>query len=158
MIRPASFPDIPALRDILKDALSRSRYADIAPMNGAALNAGLIQAMGLQDATPKPNACLILVSEGKARLDGVLIAVAQPLYQVLDLLMVTDMIFYTRPGSSAGPALMRAMHDWAAGADMPVVVRQGFADAVIDPERAAPLAERMGMRRAGIVYEKELHP
>lgn len=101
--------------------------------------------------------CFVAVAEREGEIEGFIIGVLQPLYQVLDVLEATDLFWYARPeahGATAG-RLLRVMHKWALSSPYVQVIRQGNSDAISDMALSGRILQRAGMRLTGNIYEKE---
>jgi hypothetical protein len=155
-IRIAKFGDIPAIFDMINEGHARSRYAGLCNVDekrakGIAMNA--IQRHGLLT----EGGCFVAVADGESGVEGFIIGILQPLYQVLDVLEATDLFWYARPNAHGATAarLLRVMHKWALSSPHVQVIRQGNSDAISDMALSGRILQRAGMRLTGNVYEKE---
>lgn len=153
MIRVAAFGDIPELISVVASAHESSNYAMISELDRDALKKVLMHY--INDPSSR-----VFVAESESGLTGVLVATCRPLYEVLSVRAVTDLIWFVQPGARAdtGPKLMRAMHEWAERLPNVALVRQQTSNAIADPTRTCRLLQRVGMRQVGAVYEREMTP
>lgn len=153
-IRAARFSDVPALYEALAEAHQRSSLAGHA-MNERAAKALMMNAIQRHGGTTA-GSTFVAVADSGERIEGFILAVLQPLYQVLDVLEATDLFWIARDGANATTAvrLVSAMHVWARKAPGLALIRQGNSDIITDPARSGRILQRRGMRKAGHIYEK----
>lgn len=157
VIRPARFQDIPQLVDIAHTAQAASKYSHFATLDEVKLKLALVNV--IQNSRLKgEGASYIAVSEREGHIEGVIIAAAVNLYQIVEMRMVTDLLWYVPEGGSpkAAIGLLKSMHSWAATLDGPVIIQQYLTDAITDPGRSSNILERQGMQCVGLIYEKEI--
>lgn len=157
--RAARFADVREMARLCGEAAQASRYSAFAGLDERAVKQALAESVQRQEEKyPRPGAFFIFVAAKENSLEGLIVATCQPLYYALDVLMVTDLIWYASPAASAatGMRLLRGMHDWAARYSGPLVIRQGVTDAIGNPDRTAQALEAQGFRRTGYLYEKEV--
>lgn len=157
MVRRAKLSDIFPIIELGKQAHAESAYSEICDVDEHAAGHFLGQVIAV-DQEPRIGAIAAFVAEGKDGLDGVIVGTIQPLYQVLTAAILTNTMWYCRPGASpkAAIALLEALHEWAADySDGPLLRRHFVTEAIIDPDRSAKLLTRRGYRLIGHIYEKE---
>ncbi len=149
-IRVAKFGDIPAIFDIMREAHTRSRYANTCKVYERRAKALVKQAIQLHGGATEGSTFFAVADTGD-HLEGFIIGVLQPLYLVLDILEATDLFWITREAHGATAArLLKAMHKWVPEG---AVIRQGNNDAFSDIELSGRMFEQRGMRLTGHVYE-----
>lgn len=160
MIRPAQFADIPEIVGLCKAARERSIYCPFANVDEQRTKEVLFQMIARHDPTPKAHASYVLVSENRDKVDGVLVGYCTWLYETMDVLLATDIFWFVpeKGGPRAAQLLAKAFAGWAERAPCAVVLRHGVTDAISDPDRSAKMLDRMGMRRAGYIYERVIMP
>jgi len=156
--RAARFADIPALVKLFATVHAASRYATFSGMDSQQAKAVLVSCISQQMTPAGPNVTMTLVCESDGQIDGVLVGVMRRAYEILDILIATDLIFYVRPESHAKVALelRRSFHSWADTWPGTYILRHGVTDAIGDPERSGSLYLTAGFRKAGAIYEKEV--
>lgn len=154
-IRAAKMGDIPHLVALIEQAREKSIYRDM-PMNETALKKTLMGLIGRQGAKSFP--CLIVVADGESGIEGAIVAISRPVYEVLEGTGVTDLFWFVRPGGhrTSGIRLLRAMHRWAAKLPKPVIIEQRTSDAVVDGKGTARVLSWAGMKEVGRVYRTEI--
>ena len=97
--RSAVFSDIPEIIELGRQALAESRYAD-AGINEAAAQqilTGLIAKQGEAQAF----AALVLLAVKDGAIIGMIIGHISPVYLVLSVNVLTDLLWYVQPGTHA---------------------------------------------------------
>lgn len=153
--RMARMGDCDEIQALAKEAHRRSIYANL-PFNEAQAKSAIQRHVGM-GFPPSLGATAIFVA-GHGRIEAALAAVCMPLYESLGALLITDAFWFSSKTASArsGLQVLEAFHDWAAKCSGPHVIRQGVTDFIAaDPERVGCALQRRGMRRAGLIYEKE---
>lgn len=153
-IRAAKFGDVPAIHAALKEAHERSSLS-MHGMDDKAAKALIMNAIQRHGGTTAGSSFVAVADNGEG-IEGFIIGILQPLYQVLDVLEATDLFWIAREGADASTAvrLVSAMHIWATKAPKLALIRQGNSDIITDPARSGRILQRRGMRKAGHIYEK----
>lgn len=152
VLRPGKFGDIPGIWAMMEAAHTASRYADL-PLDPKA-GKGLL----MHSIQRAPRSTTVIVADNDGTLEGFIVGIAMPLYQIFAVKEATDLFWHAAPGAHAATAtrLLRAFHKWASAAPGVVTIRQGNSDSITPAEGSARIMERSGMRRTGFVYEKEV--
>lgn len=151
MIRAGRFGDIPQMIGLAREALRRSKYADIANLQDGQARAVIAEAIG---AAPHGRS-IVLVSERHDAVEGFLVGHAAPLY-CTDVLVAYDQFFYVAPSGSAAAALglLRAFIRWAESSPDKMVIRMTMNDAITDLGQLDKMMQATGFNMTGLVYER----
>ena len=157
MIRTPWAYEIGDIMGLCERARGRSKYGAFAEIDWRQLRALLANVIAAQG-DPAPGFTYVRVTGEVGAIDGVMIGLARPLYEVTDILVVSNMFWYVDRTASAkaGPALMRGLEQWAETAEGKCLLRVGINDAISNVERTGRFLERQGMREIGNFYEKEM--
>lgn len=154
-IRAAKFADIPEIVRLAKEALSRSKYADIANLEPVMVKDAAFYCIA--NHAPRPGGALAVVADTGDHLEGMFIGVVRPFYECLDIKVASNLIWYSSPSASAnaGLGMERYFRRWANLAEGRVLIRYGLNDAINGPMRIGRILERQGFAHVGNMYEKE---
>ena len=155
IIRPAKFVDIPKIVELLGTATSESKYATTAPLNREQAKRVLVECIGVQ--ADKPGSAMCFIAERDGELIGIFLGVVRMLYECLDALMISNLVWYVTKdaGGRAALRLFDAFNEWADQAPGHKIYRYGLTDAFKEPELMAKLMARRGYRQSGVLMEKE---
>jgi hypothetical protein len=155
-VRSAKFSDIPEIVRLCKEALKRSKYAAFADLSETELKTQLMTCINMQGEA-KAGSTIVIVADNGVCLEGCLIAVIRPLYEVLTANVATDLFTYAQQGAhgQTGFRLIRAMHRWARKSETKTLIRHATSDAIEDQESVGRLFRRQGMKQVAAIFEKE---
>ena len=156
-VRPAKFEDIPSIRRLLRQAHAESRFGESVLLSPEVLTKALISGISTQQ--DRPGKGLVVVAEDDhGEICAIFAGAVSALYECLDALMATSIIWYARPGCS--PRLSMGVFDyfvrWVEGSEHPILHRYIISDAIQKNHHAigALLVRKRGFRLAGGLYEK----
>lgn len=157
-VRLATFDDMTALLDLMEHAREASCYSVLARVDEGQGHRVVFNAIAAMREPAEPHATVVVVADGADGIEGALVGVLRPLYEVLDAQVASDLFWYCRPEASPRAALrlLRRFHDWAKTWPGELVLRHGVHDAISDPRRPGRVFEAQGFRQAGVIYEKEV--
>ncbi len=156
-VRRAKYPDIPRIVELLCDGHKRSRYNGTkAGVDVLHMKALLIDSLQRHDSKGE-GATHVLVSECDGVVEGIIIGVACRIQESLDMLYVSDLVFYQSEKAHPGDArlLMQGVVNWAKGMTKVFEITVAATDVIGDYERTAKLFQRMGMHQTGVLYSME---
>lgn len=151
-IRAAKYGDIPAIYGIVVDAHQRSKYADLSELDERIVKATVMNAIQRHGGS-QVGAHFVAVADNGTGIEGFIIGVLQPLYQIGKRLEATDQLWICREGAHHATAmrLLKAMHKWVPEG---AIIRQGVTDAISNPAVTGRLLRKAGMSQSGMIYEK----
>ncbi|MEK9722786.1 MAG: hypothetical protein VW405_04790 [Rhodospirillaceae bacterium] len=161
MIRDAKFGDCPSIHALIREGYERSKYAGKVEINERLMKSFVTTAISRQG-QKGPGGALVKVAVGKSgATEGFLIGVLQPVYQIGDMLTVTDAMLYVTPDSDARhfPGLVKALDAWAKENPKVYDCEPTISNLILsdeDRERAAKLYERLGYRRSGAMFSRRI--
>lgn len=155
MIREATFSDIPRLVEIAREAADRSKYAETNQLDERRVKSMFFQAIQRHGA---PHGTLVMVEDHQTRVEGVIVGIAMPVYQVFDGYEATDLFFYcTKNARPTAPLhLLKAFDQWADARPEISYARPTMTDAVdgADFARKRKIYEGLGYKLSGLVFER----
>lgn len=152
MVRLAEYGDVDQIIDLFEEAADRSAYElqidrltarQIATSCIASIDAGFCESV-------------LFVSEVDGKIDGVFVGMLRRFYELTDLYMAANVLWYVKNGSLSAWPLLRAFEDWAQNVDGTVILRIGITDGIQSPERFTKVMQRKGYRAAGTIFERKL--
>lgn len=157
-VRLATYDDMAALMDLMKDAHDASRYGVFSRMREGHAERAVFNAIAGMKEPAAPNATVVIVADSDGGIEGAIVGVLRPLYELLEAQVASDVFWYCRETASPRTALrlLRRFHDWAETWTGDLVFRHGVHDAISDPRRTGRVFEAQGFRKAGAIYEKEV--
>lgn len=150
MVRKARLTDVPALVDLTAEAFLNSRYPEFSRTSPEALDRTWRQLTG------DPTSAYVAVSDD---VTAVLAVSCMPLYYCVDIPVITDIIWYVSEAGNPrdGLRLLNHVTNWVDSTfEGRALFRMTPHDAIVDPDKVAPILEARGFRRAGFIYEKEM--
>lgn len=157
-VRRAKYLDIPRIVELLRDGHKRSRYNGTkAGVDIQCMKSLLMTSIQKHDSRGE-GATHVLVSENDGVVEGIIIGVACRIQESLDMLYVSDLVFYQSEKASPADAilLMQGVVNWANGMTKVFEITVGATDVIGDYERTAKLFQRMGMHQTGVLYTMEV--
>jgi hypothetical protein len=159
MIRNASFPDIPRIVAIMREAYERSEYCrrglcGFDEKEAKRLLVNAIQRHG----RGRNSASFVQVAEEKGRVEGFIVGVLSRVYHVGDRLQASDLFWLATPlVSPRDPIqLMKNMIAWAKGVEGVIEIRCGTTAILQDPQKAGRILQRLGMTPYGSIHRMEV--
>lgn len=160
MIRNAKFEDIPAIIELLHDAFSRSHYAKekVGAIDVKEAKRLLLQSIQ-RHGYSHGGACWVQVAESHGIITGLILGTLVRVCVIGDKLMATDLFWIAsnivEPGDPY--ALMKGMINWAKSCPEVVEVKCGSTAIIRDnPEEAAAVLKRLGLKRYGVIYREAI--
>ena len=157
MIRGAKFYDTVRIVELLHEMHRKSRYRDVDHVDDKAAHRLITQAIhrhgGVHD-----GGALVMVSIKDQKVEGFLVGMLDRTYHIGKKLMAQDVFLYL--SKKADPAdlvrLMKAYLDWAGNNPKVVEIKASWTDALPEADRVEALYERMGFRRCGAIWCREM--
>lgn len=155
-VRPATFSDIPSIIRLGKLCLEQSNIK--AAVDESHAKSILWSLIGSYEDTAKPMSAAMFVTGPPEDVTGMIVGTLQPMYLVLDELVVTDNLWFVdrqKADAKAGSDLLNRLHQWAETCGQPVRKQHDVNDYLMDLAKADRMMRRSGYTLTGLRYEKE---
>lgn len=156
-LRSARMIDTPRLVELLKEQHAASRYADTVNVDEAyakRLIAQFIQRNG----GSHDGGTIVAVVEEEGVIVGFVAGILDRVYSIGDQLVANDVFLVATEGAPAMTArrLLAAYITWAERVPNCAHIKLSWTDVLPSGERMDEVYQRMGFRRAGGIYERDV--
>lgn len=151
MIRKAEYDDISAIVGLFEEAAEKSDYA--VKVDRLTARKIVVQCIASEHSGIGGNVIFVSDNDG---VDGAFVGAMRRFYEVCDIYLASNLLWYARAESRAAWSLLAAFEDWSAGAGERVVLRVGVTDTITDPKRFEKAMARKGYRNSGLIFEREI--
>lgn len=157
MIRAAKFFDAVRIVELMHELHAKSRYKTLDAVDDKAAHRLVTHAIHRHGHLHDGGA-LVMVSVRDQRVEGFIIGMLDRTYHIGKKLMAQDVFLYLSKKADAADAvrLVKAYIDWATNNPKVIEVKLSWTDALPDAERIEQLYERLGFRRCGAIWSRDM--
>lgn len=157
MIRPASFSDVPALIEILREAKAASVYAEGINIDDREANRVLVNCVQRHMGQGE-NGTFVAVCETGGAVTGFIMGALSRVYHIMDKCTATDLFWIGTAKASARDkiGLMVEFIDWAKGHRKVHDIVCEASGAISDPVKLEKIMLKLGFSRYGGLWRIEV--